>query len=66
MARTGKKHTDDPPQGIVIIQATEEGFELKISQNLNYESAKYLLVEALYIIGAYEENSCIPDNMTLQ
>ena len=66
MAKTGAKHTDDVPEGIVIIQATSEGFELKISQNLNYDQAKHLLVEALHVIGIYEKNSCIPDNMVLQ
>ncbi len=67
MARIGKKLTDSPPpDGIVIIQADENGFELKMSENLNYEQAKHLLVEALYIVGFYEENSCIPDNKTLQ
>ena len=66
MAKTGEKHTDDVPEGIVIIQATSEGFELKISQNLNYDQAKHLLVEALHVIGIYEKNSCIPDNMVLQ
>jgi len=66
LAETGKKRTDKAPQGIVIIRAAEDGFELKFSQELNYEDAKYLLVEALYILGFYEESSCIPDNMTLQ
>ena len=66
MARTGKKPIDSSPAGIVIIQADEEGFDLKISQNMNYDDAKHLLMEALHIIRAYEESGCIPDNMTLQ
>lgn len=66
MARTGKKHINAVPEGIIIILAKEEGFELKISQNLNYDQAKHLLVEALHVIGLYEESGCIPDNMMLQ
>lgn len=60
-----KKHTD-PPQGIVIIQADGDGLDVKISQNMNYEDAKHLLIEAMHVVVAYEENSCIPDNMMLQ
>jgi hypothetical protein len=67
LARIGKKLTDSsPPAGIVIIQATESGFELKMSENLNYDQVKHLLIEALHIVGFYEENSCIPDNQLLQ
>lgn len=54
------------PNGIVIIQATEEGLELKVSNNLSYEEASFLLAEAFNVVGFYEESSCIPDNAVLQ
>ena len=65
MARTGKKPIDNP-NGIIIIQASDEGLELKVSQELSYEQAKHLLFEALQLVGFYEESSCIPDNAVLQ
>lgn len=54
------------PNGIIIIQASDEGLELKVSQELSYEQAKHLLFEALQLVGFYEESSCIPDNAVLQ
>jgi hypothetical protein len=65
LEETGKKPTK-APSGIIIIQATEEGMDVKVAEHLSYEDAQYLLIEALHVVRLYEESSCIPDNVVLQ
>jgi hypothetical protein len=52
--------------GIIIIEARENGMDLKVAEHLSYEDVQLLLIEAMNIVRNYEINSCIPDNAVLQ
>jgi hypothetical protein len=65
LEETGKKPTK-VPSGIIIIEATDHGMDLKVAEHLSYEDLQCLLMEALHLVRNYERNSCIPDNAVLQ